>query len=284
MAGREVFAVHILGRPGSEPLGRAEGWDLAYVPPAFGVAGGGPELAHWVRRAHAAGAVACAACAGVFTLAEAGLLDGREATTHWALAGEFAARFPRVRLDARRLLVDGGDCVCAGGVTAYFDLALLVIARYASAEAAAACARTLLLDPGRTSQTPYMSLLAGPPHGDAAIARAQRLLEDAVSPAPTLGELARAAQLGERTFQRRFRKATGRSPLEYLQALRVERAKRLLATSGQSVAEIADAVGYGDPASFFRLFRHMAGVTPGEYRQRFTCFAPVAEGGMTPPR
>ncbi len=287
LAGQELFTVRVLGRDGkavrcfSGPSQAvdgglvAEGWDALYVPPAYGLGAPDPELAAFVGRAHKAGAVASAACAGVFFLAEAGILDGRAATTHWGLAETFAARYPAVRLEPERMLVDGGDYVCAGGLTAYHDLALHLIARFVSPDLAAACARVLLLDPGRARQTPYMSLLGPSAHGDEAVRAGQGWIEERLAQPLRLAELAGAVSLGERTLLRRFRKATGRTPGEYLRAVRVERAKRLLETGEEAAENVAWSVGYGDVSAFFRAFKGLTGLTPREYRERFS-LRPVA--------
>lgn len=286
LAGRELFTTRVVSREGAPvrpfsgpplcvdgpmdaPLRDNPLWEAIYIPPAYGLDAPPAELAAWAARAHASGAVACAACAGVFFLAEAGLLTGRAATTHWGLAAAFAARYPDVRLTPERMLVDGGDYVCAGGLTAYFDLALHLTARFASSELAASCARVLLLDPGRARQTPYMSLISPPLHGDASIVEAQKWLAKHYARPLCVKELAEAARLGERTLLRRFKKATGRTPREYLQALRIERAKRLLESGNASVDEIAAQAGHSDTPSFFRLFKGLTGLTPGEYRKRF---------------
>ncbi len=287
--GRDVFETVVLSEDGGpvrcfagavvradealRDAGPGEGrWDIVYVPPAFGLTEPDAALAGWLGRAHASGAVACGACAGVFFLAAAGILRGRPATTHWGLAQAFAARFPDVPLDADRMLVDGGDYVCAGGVTAYFDLALHLVARHASPEAALDCARTLLLDPGRVRQTPYMSLL--PTAADETVARACRWLEENHARPVRMRELAEAVLLTERTLLRRFRASVGRTPVQYLQAVRIERAKRLLETGGESAGEIAAMVGYADATAFFKAFRELTGLTPGEYRRRFGIAAP----------
>lgn len=288
--GRDVFETMVLSAGGGPvhcfagttvtadaPLdggAQARPWDIVYAPPAFGLNAPEAGPAAWIGRAHAAGAVACGACAGVFLLAEAGILSGRQATTHWGLAGAFAARYPDVRLAPERMLVDGGDYICAGGVTAYFDLALHLVARHASPEAALSCARTLLLDPGRIRQTPYMSLLPLSAADDDAVAQARRWLEDNHARPVTMAELAAAVHLTGRTLLRRFRKAVGRTPVQYLQAVRMERAKRLLATGGKSAGEIASMVGYGDATAFFKAFRELTGLTPGEYRRRFGLASP----------
>jgi transcriptional regulator GlxA family with amidase domain len=205
----------------------------------------------------------------VFFLAEAGILRGRPATTHWGLAQAFAARYPDVALEPDRMLVDGGDYICAGGVTAYFDLALHLVARHVSPEAALSCARTLLLDPGRLRQTPYMSLLPLPSAEDEAVAAARRWIEDNYARPVRIGEVAAAAHLTGRTLLRRFRRAVGRTPAQYLQAVRIERAKRLLETGGESTGEISSMVGYADATAFFKAFRELTGLSPGAYRRRF---------------
>lgn len=244
-------------------------WNAIFIPPAFGLSAVPSPIVAWVRAAHATGALCCAACAGVFFLAEAGLLDGRPATTHWGLVDQFKRSYPTVKLTPQRLLVDGGSYICAGGVTAYFDLALHLVTRLASRELALHCARVLLLDPGRTEQTPYMELLTTHPHGDTLIAHAQQWLETHHTRPLHLHELAAHLHCTERTLHRRFRKAIGLAPVAYLQALRVEHAKRLLESTTLPASSIAQEVGYQDTPAFFRVFHSLTELTPGEYRRRF---------------
>lgn len=228
------------------------------------------EGVDWLIGQHGCGALLGAVCAGAFLLAETGLLDGREATTHWNLTDRFRTRYPNVLLRPERLLVDHGDVVTAGGITAYLDLCLYLVARLASRELAALCSKVLLVDPGRRSQAPYTVPAWPRGHGDEAVLRAQDWLEANREDAPSLQAAARAAGLGVRTLLRRFRKATGHTPLEYAQSLRVESAKRLLETTDRTVEDLAEAVGYADPASFRRLFKARTGLTPGAYRRRFS--------------
>ncbi|MCP3097973.1 GlxA family transcriptional regulator [Myxococcus sp. K15C18031901] len=223
----------------------------------------------WLARQHARGAKVAAVCAGTFLLARSGLLDGREATTHWGLARAFEARFPRVTLKPELLLIDHGDVLTAGGITAYLDLCLHLVAKLASPELAALCAKMFLVEPGRRFQAPYAVHAAPRDHGDAAVLRAQDWLEAHQCGPVTLAEAARAANLGERTLLRRFRKATGDTPLDYVQRLRVESARRLLETTPRTVEDISQAVGYADPTSFRRRFKARTGLTPDAYRRRF---------------
>lgn len=296
IAGREVFMITTLGTSTPHVQGfrgtpvpvdgsinqidkYISGWDVVFLPPSYETAKMMPEVTSWIGRVHDAGALTCAACAGVFYLAEAGMLNRREATTHWGLSLEFTQRYPDVRLDTGRIIIDGGDYICAGGITSYFDLALRLIARFISMETAATCARALLLDPGRSSQTPYMSLLTPVAHGDHSIAKAQSRIADNIQHKIGIKELANYVNLTERTFLRRFRKAIGRSPKEYLQLLRIEISKRLLTTSDMSIDSISEKVGYVDSTSFFRTFKAMTGITPGEYRKRFSCYSSM-QGSM----
>lgn len=249
-----------------------ERFDLVLVPAVVGIlkeSVADRSIALWLKEQHARGAKLAAVCAGVFLLAETGLLDGQEATTHWGLAQAFAARHPRVALKPELLLVDNGDVVTAGGITAYLDLCLHLVAKQASPELAALCAKMLLVEPGRRFQAPYAVHSAPRSHGDTAVLRAQEWLEAHLSGPVTLAGAAGAASLGERTLLRRFRKATGDTPLDYVQRLRVEAAKRLLETTPRTVEDISQAVGYGDTTAFRRRFKARTGLTPDGYRRRF---------------
>lgn len=225
---------------------------------------------HWLDEAHRRGAVICSVCAGAFLLAEAGLLTGRQATTHWALVERFRKRYPDVDLRPERMLVDNGDTVCAGGVTAYLDLALHLAGRFGSGELAAACSKLLLIDARRNMQSPYSIFAAQKGHGDRQVEEVQDWLEGHHTEAVSVAQLARVARLGLRTFTRRFTRATGDTPSEYLQRLRMETAKRLLESTDQSVDEVAAGCGYTDLTAFCRRFKAVTGLPPGRYRGRFS--------------
>lgn len=228
-----------------------------------------PEWTSWLLRNHQKGCCLASVCAGAFLLAETGLLDGRPATTHWGLADDFRQRYPNVRLRPDKMLLDNGDYVCAGGATAYLDLALHLVARFGSPELALSCARTLLIETRPPSQMPYPAFGPNIVHGDSDIIRAQELAEN--NPAANVEDLAHAAKLEPRTLHRRFHARLGLSPQAYLREVRVERAKHLLATTTERVESIAEQLGYLDPAGFRRLFRSATGLSPGEFRKRF-CF------------
>lgn len=232
------------------------------------------ETLSWLEGQAAKGACLTSACAGSFVIAATGRLDGRAATTHWNLAEDFASRFPKVRLQPERLLIDEGDVVTAGGISAALDLALYLVARFGSSQSAAQLAKILLLDPGRRYQTPYQAAAFNRQHGDGAILRVQEWLEQDPGRACSIADLAALAILGRRTFLRRFKKATGLGPLAYQQRLRVEMARKLLETTDLGFEEITAHCGYGDVASLRRLFKRSTGASPSHYRKRFSCLVP----------
>ena len=228
-----------------------------------------PELIDWVSQQHRRGAIVASACSGAFLLAEAGILRERPATTHWQLADRFRQRYPQVDLQIDRLLVDGEDYLCAGGTSAHVDLALYLLEKLGSVRLATACARMMLIDRSRREQAPFVRFRARKDHGDASILPVQQWLDRNYRHKVVVKTLAAMASLNERTFLRRFRKATGEAPLEYLQRLRIEKAKQLLAGSTETLELITRSVGYEDVSSFRRLFKQIVGISPTIYRQRF---------------
>lgn len=223
----------------------------------------------WIKAQHRRGAVIATVCAGAFLAAEAGILNGREATTHWQLADRFRQTYRKVDLQVDRLLIDNEDVICAGGTSAHQDLAIYLLEKFGSADLADACARMMLIDRGRRDQAPFIRFRRQKNHGDEKIALIQRYLEQHLTEKTTVVQMAKMAQMVERTFLRRFKKATGDSPLEYLQRLRVEAAKRLLERGETRIDLITQAVGYEDASSFRRLFKQIVGVSPTVYRRRF---------------
>ncbi|WP_037317129.1 GlxA family transcriptional regulator [Ruegeria halocynthiae] len=243
------------------------------LPPALGQRVEGAterQLVAWVQHHHRQGALICSICAGAFPLAASGLLDGRQATTHWALAPEFANRFPAVHLQADRLVVDDGDVITAGGLMAWTDLGLRLIARFMGPALMLKVARFFLIDPGERAQSFYSSFSPNLAHGDTAILRAQHWVQSRYAHTVSVRELAEAAQLELRTFGRRFQAATGFSPSEYVQQLRIAKARERLELSQASIDTIAHEVGYLDISAFRRMFHKIVGLSPGEYRKRFS--------------
>ena len=230
---------------------------------------GKTALTTWIADHYASGAIACSICAGAFLLAEAGLLQGRPATTHWALKEDFAQRYPAVKLDTDSLIVDDGDIITAGGVMAWTDLGLRLVDRLLGSSVMLELARFFLVDPGGREQRFYSTFAPRLTHGDEAVLKVQRWLQTHFAEAQRIGHLAALAGLSERTFLRRFQKATGLKPTAYIQALRVGKARDRLERSGLPFSTIAWDLGYSDPAAFSKIFQRHLGLSPGDYRRRF---------------
>jgi len=228
------------------------------------------DLAHHLRRRHRAGSLIATFCTGAYILAEAGLLDGRVATTHWARSSDFARRYPKVELRAREILTEQENILCSGAVTSFLDLAVRLVEKLSGPRLADITARSLLIDTGRSSQAAYAVRLQAHGHADPVVARAQRAMEEALADPPRLSDLAARLAVSERTLHRRFRQAVGESPLAWLQDLRIEAAKQLLASSDLGYESVGERVGYADPSAFRLLFKRRTGLTPREYRRQFS--------------
>jgi transcriptional regulator GlxA family with amidase domain len=220
-------------------------------------------------RIYADGAAIAASCTGSMLLAEAGLLDGRQATTTWWLKGIFQRRYPAVRLRIEDLVVQDERLFTAGASSAYLNLALLLAAQFGDPQLAALCSKTLLVDPNRASQAPYAMLGSTTEHGDELVARVQFWMQTHLQNSIDLGELAALFAISERTLIRRFKQATGETPTGYFQQVRVEAAKRMLESTELSTEAVTERVGYSDLSSFRRLFKKITHLSPGEYRKRF---------------
>jgi len=231
-----------------------------------------PEEAAWLCRQFDAGATVCSVCTGAVLLAEAGLLDGQEATTHWSAARIFAEHYPKVRLRPERLLCPSGAdqrIVTGGGAGSWADLALYLVARFAGPAEAVRIAKVFVLGDRSDGQLVYSAMARPRDHGDAAIGACQRWIAGNYAvPNPVTAMVARSG-LSERSFKRRFRAATGYTPIDYVQALRIEEARQILETTGEPVEAVAQAVGYEDPTFFRRLFKRLTGVSPGRYRRHY---------------
>jgi transcriptional regulator GlxA family with amidase domain len=241
------------------------------VPGAVWEQGRYPELVGWLERLHGEGALLCSACSGVLLIAETGLLSGREATVHPAYAATFRSNFPDVGLRLEETLVAAGEreeFVMAGASASWHDLVLYLVARHVGPTAAQAVQKFMLLQWHLDGQGPYVPFAPRTDHGDAIVEEAQEWLRTGYAVAAPVTELVERSGLPERTFKRRFARATGLAPIAYVQHVRVEEAKRRLERTSEPVDAISYAVGYEDPASFRRLFKRITGVTAGAYRRK----------------
>lgn len=208
-------------------------------------------------------------CSSTFLLAEAGLLDGRRATTSWWLGKAFQKRYPKVQLDTEELVILDGEILSSGAVTAYIDLGLWLVGHFGGETLRQMTAKILVADSNRASQTPYIAAAMVVGNGHAVVERARRWLNQRMDQEWSMAELAAHCNASPRTLLRRFQKAVGLSPVQYTQQLRVERAKALLESTTLSLEDITGRCGYANVSTFSTVFKRWAQVTPREYRARF---------------
>jgi transcriptional regulator GlxA family with amidase domain len=231
-----------------------------------------PALSEWIRARYDAGAHIYSACSGALMLAETGLLDGRDATSHWGYHDLFRREYPQVRFHPEPNLCfadPSGRIVTAGGTSSWHDLALHIIARHVTPGEALRIAQVYLLKWHAEGQLPYEPLVRQQPHGDAVVRACEQWLREHFREPGAVAGVIGHAQAPERTLKRRFKAATGLAIIDYVQNLRIEAAKRMLESSDEPVDEIGFAVGYEDASFFRRLFKRRTGVTPSRYRRVF---------------
>ena len=228
-----------------------------------------PQVLDWLRQRHAAGSAICGEAKGVFWMAQAGLLDGKEATTYWRFFGEFAERFPRVQLNQDKHLSDADNLYCASGVTSACDLYIYLIERFCGASVAQGVARDILYEVQRNYTPGRIGFGGQKLHHDLTILQIQQWLEDHFADKFRFEDVAREHGMSIRNFMRRFQGATGDKPLHYLQRLRIETAKGLLSATRKSIKTISYEVGYDDASFFARLFRQHTELSPNQYRRQF---------------
>lgn len=253
-------------------LGAAEP-TVIIVPPRMRTPITSDEVHHvtkWLRKRHEAGTILCSVCSGAFLLAEAGVLNNRVATTHWTYAPQFANQYPEIKMAADQIVVDDGDIMTAGGLMAWTDLGLTLVDRFLGPTVMSQTARFMVLDPPGREQRFYGSFSPVLNHGDASILKVQHWLQGQIGRTITIPMMAKHAKLAERTFLRRFHKASGFKPTEYFQQVKLIKAREMLELSNKNVDEIAWTIGYEDPGAFRKLFKRIVGLTPGEYRTRFS--------------
>ena len=247
--------------------------DLLLIPPVgddvLGSLSSLRAFVPWIKECSAHGARVVSMCTGSFLLGETGLLNGRSATTHWAFADLFRKTYPQVNLFPERLIVDEGNIITAGAATAYLDLVIYLVELYCGREAAILTAKVLLIEMDRYTQLPYTVFSSQKTHRDQQILRIQQFMENHMARQIAVEDLAKRAGMSTRNFDRRFRAAVGEAPTSYLQKLRIEKAKRLLETTDDSVSEIMLKAGYEDERSFRRLFSSLTQLSPKAYRKKY---------------
>jgi transcriptional regulator GlxA family with amidase domain len=215
------------------------------------------------------GTIIAAACTGVAMLAEAGILNGKPATTHWALAEDYQKRYPDVEWKTELFITESDNIVCGGGVYASLDLCLYLVEKFAGYDIAKQTRNALLIDAPRTWQSSFSAPTLNLEHQDEKIKKAQEFLHKHFNKPLSFDELANEVGMSKRNFARRFKQATNDTPLNYLHKLRINCAKYLLETSRKTVQEICYEIGYEDIPFFRNIFKRHSGLSPKSYKQRF---------------
>lgn len=245
---------------------------LLFIPPSIEKSPPHPSpgLLSWLQAQHKNGCVLASACAGVFILAPTGLLDGKSATTHWLLAERCKRAFPSVNFSPERMLIDEGDVVTAGGISAWMDLTLALIGRFFGSATAIALGKYFLLEAGSRKQSYFSCFTPVLDHKDGLVLTVQYKLEQVFAMPLSVSTMASWVHVSPRTLQRRFQAATRESPIRYLQKLRLSKAQEKLENSQLSIEQIVIDVGYEDLSTFRKLFHLQYGLSPSRYRQRFS--------------
>ena len=247
--------------------------DLLFIPPTFGDTNKGVqanlEAIPYFKKLHENGASLASLCIGAFLLAETGLLNGKKCSTHWAYINEFKERYPDVEVEDGAIITEHGNIYSSGGANSLWNLILYLVEKFSDRETAIMISKYFALDIGRDNQSQFAIFRGQRNHGDSEIQKVQDYIEKNYCDKITIETLAGLINAGRRTFERRFKQATNNTPIEYIQRVRIEAAKKFFEASRKNVNEIMFEVGYTDTNAFRDIFKKITGLTPIEYRNKF---------------
>jgi transcriptional regulator GlxA family with amidase domain len=227
------------------------------------------EYGHWIAQQYKNGAEIASLCSGAFLLAYSGILKGKQCTTHWQYANEFRYFYPSVKLVVAKVLTHQSGVYSSGGCNAYWNLLIHLVEKYAGREMAIHTAKYFVIDFDRDIQSPFIIFNGLKDHEDETIISAQEFIEENYSEKLTVEQLADKFNVTRRTFERRFKKATGNTVAEYIQRVKIEAAKKLLESGRKTVSDIMYEVGYVDIQTFRDIFKRIAGMTPVDYMNKY---------------
>jgi len=223
----------------------------------------------WILKHYKKGAEVASFCLGSFLLASTGLLNGRQCTTHWTAAESFKSAFPEIDLLPDKIMTDEGGIYTSGGALSFQNLIIYLIEKYAGRDTAILASKMFMIDIDRNSQSPFIIFKAQKEHKDEPISKAQEFIENNLQNKLSVDQLANMVAISRRNFERRFKKATSNSILEYIQRVRIEAAKKDLETSALHINEVMFKVGYSDAKAFRSIFKKITGLAPVEYRSKY---------------
>lgn len=223
----------------------------------------------WIRNQHAQGAEVASLCVGAFLLAGTGLLHGKKCSTHWMAVNTFKEMFPDVHLVSEKIITDEDGIYSSGGANSFWNLLLYLLEKYTDREMAILFSKYYAIEIDRFSQSPFIMFQGQKDHADDVIKKAQNFIEHNFQERITVEQLASMLALGRRNLERRFKKATSNSIIEYMQRVKIEAAKKSLETSNENVNEVMYRVGYTDSKAFRNTFKRYTGLSPIQYRSKY---------------
>ncbi|WP_100615272.1 GlxA family transcriptional regulator [Confluentibacter citreus] len=227
------------------------------------------SLIEWIKNQYKNGAEVAAICTGAFLLATSGLLDGKSCSTHWAAADTFRNMFPNVNLQRDRLITDEHGIYTNGGAYSFLNLILYLVEKYYDRETAIFCSKVFQIEMDRQSQSEFIIFNGQKHHNDAVVLEAQSFMEQHYGDKISIEDLSSQLHVGRRNFDRRFIRATGITPLDYLQRVKVEAAKKSLESTRKTVNEVMYDVGYSDTKAFREVFNRVTGMSPIDYKTKY---------------
>ncbi|MDX2174197.1 MAG: helix-turn-helix domain-containing protein [Bacteroidota bacterium] len=228
------------------------------------------EIIEWIKQQYKKGAEVASLCIGAFVLASTGLLNGKMCSTHWLFANDFKTMFPEVKLVDDKVVTDQNGLYSSGGASSYWSLLLYIVEKYTSRDMAIMASKFFMLDISLKSQAPFMLFRGQKEHNDSEVKSIQRYIEENYGKKLTVGDLVTKNGIGRRTLERRFKKATSNSVIEYIQRVRVEAAKKMLEVDRKNVTEVMYAVGYSDNKAFRDIFKKITDMSPVDYRLKYS--------------
>jgi len=247
--------------------------DLIIIPSLHGdqqkAAALNQEFIPWIQQQYQQGAAVASLCLGAFFLAATGLLEGKPCATHWKMAPAFREMFPGVHLMDDKIITEEGRIFTSGGAYSYLNLLIYLVEKYAGRDIAILTAKSYAIDIDRQSQSPFIIFEGQKAHLDEPIRKAQEFIEASYQDKITVDQLSDMTAIGRRTFERRFKKSTGNTVVEYIQRIKIEAAKRDFETSTKNINEVIYDVGYVDTKAFRTVFKKVTGLTPLEYRNKY---------------
>jgi transcriptional regulator GlxA family with amidase domain len=230
---------------------------------------GNKPLIDWVEKQYKNGAEVASICTGAFILASSGLIDGKCCSTHWAVAENFRLMFPNVNLQTDKLITDENGIYTNGGAYSFLNLIIYLVEKYYDRQTAIFCSKVFQIEMDRQSQSPFTIFTGQKLHSDEVIKKAQAYIESNLGEKISVEDLSSKFAVGRRNFDRRFIKATGNTPVEYLQRAKIESAKKAFETTRKTINEVMYDVGYSDVKAFREVFRKITGMSPLEYRGKY---------------